>query len=78
LFILPPVSIDLHRLFDATKDNKPTGWFWIPTDDNLGLLSVMLGEYVGSGIVTEKAGMTANKRCGFEDVCPVPLVLKKC
>jgi hypothetical protein len=64
-------------LFDATKDNKPTGWFWIPTDDNLCLLTVMHGAYVGDGLVTEKAGITANKRHGFEDVCPVPLVLEK-
>jgi len=77
-YILPPVSIDLHRLFDATKDNKPTGWFWIPTDDNFVLLTVMHSDYVGGGIVTEKAGMTANKRCDLEDVCPVPLVLEKC
>jgi hypothetical protein len=55
-------------LFDATKDNKPTGWFWIPTDDNLVLLTVMHSDYVSGGIITEKAGMTANKQCDLEDV----------
>ncbi|KIM37114.1 hypothetical protein M413DRAFT_77420 [Hebeloma cylindrosporum] len=43
-----PLSIDLHRLFDATKDNQPTGWFWVPTVDVLSLLAHMHTIYVGN------------------------------
>ena len=32
--------------------------------------------YVGGESILETAGMTANKRCDLEDVCPVPLVLE--
>lgn len=77
LLILHPVGIDLHRLFDATKDSKPTGWFWIPTDENLILLTIMHNVYVGGESVPETAGMTANRQCDLKDVCPVLLVLEK-
>ncbi|KIM36415.1 hypothetical protein M413DRAFT_449133, partial [Hebeloma cylindrosporum] len=53
------LAIDLHRLFDATKDNKPTGWFWIPSDDALGLLRTMYGVYVDAG---NQTGGTQNTR----------------
>jgi hypothetical protein len=56
LFMFPLVSIDLHRLFDATKDNKPTGWFWIPVDDALGLLIHMHSIYVAMTITTLRLG----------------------
>jgi len=42
-----------------TKNNKPVGWFWIPTDPNL---LVMHSTYVGGAGIPLTAGRTKNTR----------------
>jgi len=59
------------------KNNKPAGWFWIPTDDNLALLNIMHLAYVGNQIITVTAGETLNKRCDPETESQSPLVFEK-
>lgn len=76
--MFPPVSVNLHRWFDVTKNKKPTGWFWIPTDDALAIFHNMHFVYVGKEFSSEKTGETANERLDPETVCPFPVVLEGC
>ena len=77
-YSFPSVSVDLHRWFDRTKNNKPIGWFWIPAGRDLSLLSIMHAIYVGKGVITPTAGKTTNVRSDPETVCLFPLFLEKC
>jgi hypothetical protein len=73
--MFPSISIDvLHRLFDV-MENKPTDWFWIPTDGALALLSNM---HIDNGDSSDEAGKAINKQRDPETVCPFPLFLEKC
>ncbi|KIJ91859.1 hypothetical protein K443DRAFT_14048 [Laccaria amethystina LaAM-08-1] len=39
------LNVALHRWFDMTKNNKSVGWFWIPADCDLALLTSMHATY---------------------------------
>ena len=71
------VNVALHRWFDMTKNNKPVGWFWIPADCDLALLTSMHATYVGDRFIHPTAGLTANVQKDPDTVCLFPLLLER-